>query len=60
MTAITGAVFEYTGIREVTVHRDNPCFSASGRFLLDVQGISIIRCLGVAKTLEIPSDIQVL
>jgi hypothetical protein len=50
-------VFGYSGIRTITVEKENPFFKVSGSFLVDFSGTSLVRYFGDAIHVDIPSDV---
>jgi hypothetical protein len=55
---IDGSAFRVTTISTITLDPNNRHFSISGSFLLDFEGVSIIRYFGSAAEVRIPNQIQ--
>jgi hypothetical protein len=52
LSAITASVFTRSSIEEVRVDDANPHYFVSGRFLIKVDGMTLIRCFGSGKDLK--------
>jgi hypothetical protein len=55
---IDGSAFQSTKVSTITVDADNRHFSFASPFLLDFEGVSIIRYFGSAAEVQIPKRIQ--
>jgi hypothetical protein len=57
---MNGRSFRLSRLSEILVERGNLFFRASGPFLLDFEGIRIVRYFGSEKAVTIPSEIEIL
>jgi hypothetical protein len=60
VTTICGGAFAESGIREISIEDGNEHFCVMGQFLLDITKTSLIASFGIAATVTIPPEIQVL
>jgi hypothetical protein len=55
---IENGAFEWDCLKYVDIDPENRHFAKSGRFLLDFEGVSIVRYVGIARELCISRDIE--
>jgi hypothetical protein len=55
-----GSSFVFSGLREVCIERGNPLFRVTGRFVVDFEGIRIVRYFDNGTEATSPSKIETL
>jgi hypothetical protein len=60
VTTIRGGAFAESGIRQILIEDGNPHFCVSSHFFLGITITSLIAFFGIAATVTIPRDIQIL
>jgi hypothetical protein len=60
VTEIAGGAFASSGICNVSVEEGNSCFCVSGKFLLGNAGTSLVAFFGIAATVAISREIEII